>query len=140
MIGTATLTLLCISSFCVAFEFDLLGRPQFALFAPNDLNEALLGKVVIEEDNAGFERPQIFGGRSASSTRRLLQEPPLKKRSAVEHKLIRPPPLVKRALKTRLIREPPLKRSFAPIDLVYRFPYSAQKASRFGPVIEPIDF
>jgi hypothetical protein len=103
MIGTATITLLCMASICVAFEFDLLDRPRFALFAPNDLNEALLNKGTVDEDNAGFERPQIFGGRSPSSTRRLLQEPPLKKR-AIEHKLIREPPLVKRAVEHRLIR------------------------------------
>lgn len=89
MISAPVLSLLCMASVCVAFEFDVLGRPQLALYAPNDLNEALLSKAIIDEDNAGFERPQIFGGRSPSSTRRLLQEPPLKKRAAVEHKLIR---------------------------------------------------
>lgn len=96
MVGTTmALTLFYIATACSAFEFDLLrhGNPVgHKFFAPNDMNEALARAVADEisesEDNAGFERSQIFGGRSPSSTRRLLQEPPLKKRS-VEHRLIR---------------------------------------------------
>lgn len=77
---------------CVAFDFDLLSErplsPRFALFASNDMGEPILSRVEESDDNAGFEKPAIFAGRSSFNTRRLLQEPPLKKRS-VEHRLIR---------------------------------------------------
>lgn len=98
MIGISTaFALLSIASVCVAFEFDLWrqGQPLGSkFFAPGEVNEALLNKLPIvdeineAEDNAGFERPQIFGNRSPSNTRRLLQEPPLKKRH-IEQRLMK---------------------------------------------------
>jgi hypothetical protein len=141
MIGTAFLLIafLCLTS---AFEFDLISRDRplgQKFFASNEV-EPLVNKAEAEdpEDNAGFERIPMFGGSSLSGTRRLIQPPPLK-RSSLPHRLIRPPPL-KRASDPRLIREPPLKRGVFPHDVIYRWPYTMQSATRFAPPIRPIDF
>ncbi|KAI6214958.1 hypothetical protein M3Y94_00329000 [Aphelenchoides besseyi] len=93
-----------------AFEFDLAGgrlSGQKFYFAPIADSGPLAQQAAEEEeeiDNAGFERPAIFGISSSSGTRRLIQEPPLK-----------------RAQPPRLIRPPPLKRSLISRDLLSRW-------------------